>query len=340
MNNHSPPIEQSSTTPTPKRKSTTNILILLFQTLLGFAILGYLIYQIGAEQILATISAIPLLVWSLLLVYTFLSVFITSLCYKSLIDPTCGKITPKEIFKYSLTTASLSRSFLGRYAEVTLIYFLKKRGVEYGRGISIFLVDKIITLITQLIISIIGVIFFFPSKPLLYAFIGLLIITGLSLLTLQSKPIKQFIKEKILRKYQSKFKQFSSTFHDLYYKHKSALILNTLFTLLRLILTGIAVYGVFHYLGSDVPLLETIIINTILMTASLIPLTANGIGIRETLGVYLFGLYGVDPVVTVSAYLLFRITNYLFGILLLPHNIILYFKTRKESIKKGTKETQ
>ncbi len=313
----------------PKNKST-KFIIFIVQTILGLAILGYLIYQIGSREVIALLLTVDPHVWILVLLYIFISVFITALCYKSLIDPTCGKIRPSEIFKYSLTTASLSRSFLGRYAEITLIYFLKKRGVEYGKGISIFLVDKIITLILQVVISIIGVICFFYSPELLFTFLTLFILTMLFILLFKSKSFRSFIKEKILRKYQSQFRQFSSTFHDLYHLHKSALLLNAFYTAIRLILTGLAVYWIFHYLGSTVPLFETIIINTILMTASLIPLTANGTGIREILGVYLFGLLGVDPLISITAYLIFRIANYLFGVLLLPHNIILYLKTRKE----------
>ena len=268
--------------------------------------------------------------------YIILSVFLTAMCYKSLIDPTCGTISKKEIFGYSLTTASLSRSFLGRYAEITLLYFLKKRGVEYGRGLTIFLVDKIITLVVQTIVSIIGLAYFFfythflDSTEFILIFMVILGVMFIAIYLLKQEGVRVFIKEKILRKHQDKFKQFSSTFHQLYCDHKSALFLNVLYTTLRLILTGVVVASIFWYLGAPLSIWYVIIINTILMTASLIPLTANGIGIRETLGVYLFGTLGVAPIVSVSVYLIFRIGNYLFGLLLLPHTIRLYFQSKKE----------
>jgi len=50
---------------------------------------------------------------------------------------------------------------------------------------------------------------------------------------------------------------------------------------------------------------------------SLIPITINGIGLRETAAVYLYSLLGAKPEVVISAYLVMTVITYVFAIIIL-----------------------
>jgi uncharacterized protein (TIRG00374 family) len=74
---------------------------------------------------------------------------------------------------------------------------------------------------------------------------------------------------------------------------------------------GLVFLVIFVSLGQSIGLTQIIIINSIGIIISLIPITPAGLGVREAVAVLLYSRIGVPGEVTITVYLFFAILNYL-----------------------------
>ena len=83
---------------------------------------------------------------------------------------------------------------------------------------------------------------------------------------------------------------------------------------------------IFKSLNYDVSLFYVIIISSITLIVSLIPLTPNGLGIREGVGLLLFNRLGIPFETSLAMYLIIILMNYSSGII----GIIYYFYNKQD----------
>jgi uncharacterized membrane protein YbhN (UPF0104 family) len=81
------------------------------------------------------------------------------------------------------------------------------------------------------------------------------------------------------------------------------LLLSFLFQL-TLVLSN---YFIFQSVGTNIPLLKHFLFIPVIMAVSMIPLSINGLGIREGMYVMLYGYEGIDPAVALGCSLMFFI---------------------------------
>jgi len=128
------------------------------------------------------------------------------------------------------------------------------------------------------------------------------------------KPSSKIIK-KILGKYAHSFEGFYKTSKNLISNNKDKIYINIIITLLRPLGNTLLIIIIFKAMGINVPFLYTILINAVTLIVSLIPLTPNGLGIREGVGTLLFSTIGVTAEATVAMYVIILLMNYTTGII-------------------------
>lgn len=241
------------------------------------------------------------------------SIFIMGYSLKVLFDSV--KYTPfLEWMRFYLIGFSTGLVLPGRAGDLSIIYFAKQKDFDIGASTALTIIDKLITLIIFGVLAAIGVFTILNSSQLYFglALTIFCILIGASLFTTTGRKTIT----KILGKYAEKFTGFYKTFKNVMQHHKDKVIINTIITLYRPIGNALLMLVILKsFGGGDVPFFYLIIINAITLIVSLIPLTPNGIGIREGVGGFLFTQIGIPLEISLSMYLIILLMNYGMGII-------------------------
>ncbi|MBI2577114.1 flippase-like domain-containing protein [Candidatus Woesearchaeota archaeon] len=275
--------------------------------IIGVSILAALLSFIGWGTITENLKAFD--IRSLLFIIP-VSLFIDAISGLSLKIMT-AKVAPKStifgFFRYTLITQALSITVPGRIGELSMVYFYTKEKIPLGKGTAIFLLDKGMNLGFLCILGLMGLLPFVGSRDFLKIF-GLLAAGGIIVLFFFfSTKGRDFLKNRLLKKYSANFQGFGNTLRSFLRGQKDALALDFLLTAVRWILSAFILQRLFSSFGAALPMATILITNSIVFLVSLVPLTIQGIGVRETAAVVLFGFQGVPTAVTASAYISYLI---------------------------------
>lgn len=278
---------------------------------LGPLLLVIIFWTIGIAKIWGLLRATDFKFFVLAYLFFTLSVFIAVMNLYVLFYP-LQKIDPKKFLQYFFASRITSLIFLGRLGEFSLSYYLKGENINLGRGMAVVVTDKLITVTISMILGIIAVSVFMKGQHitafLLYVFLMLM----LFVLLLSSRS-REFIKKWILRKYAKHFAGFSKTLFLYEQEHRNLVLLNMIFTLVRMMVLALSAKAMFLALETDIPLLTLILVSGLETLSNSIPLTVNGLGIKQAIGVYVFSAIGVSPVITGTRYVLGFLIEYSFG---------------------------
>lgn len=283
------------------------------EVLFCIIIFAFLISKIDVKETLTILKEVNLFWIFIGIGISIFSTLITGYSLKVLFD-SVKRIPFLEWMRYYLIGFSMGLILPGRAGDFSIIYFVKEKGFDIGESTALTVIDKLITLIIFGTIAAIGVFTIFNSSQL---YLGLAltlfcIVGGLSLFTGIGR---RFIR-KIIGKYAEKFKGFNRTFKNLIQHHKDKIAINIIITLYRPIGNTLLMVVVLKALGiGDLSFFYLMIINAITLIVSLIPLTPNGLGIREGVGTLLFSAIGVTAEATVAMYVILLMINYTAGIL-------------------------
>src|SRR3989344_8669187 len=230
------------------------------------------------------------------------------------------KISLWKLFITSNLAWKIGLFLPGRLGEFSLIYFLKKHDVTIGEGTAITLLDKISTFIVLSIISVLAIVTYFDFNTALKFGTILLIILVLSIVMLSSSRIRDFIKKHFLKSYSKLFTGFNESLKMILHQ-KVLFCTNLLITTIKWFFSFLLIKIIFTSLGVQVSIIDVSFITSLAMLISLIPISIGGLGVRESIAVYLFNNLSVKPEVTLSVYLINTLLNYLFGFLLLLTNL-------------------
>ena len=284
----------------------------ILEVLLAIIVITFLISKINVGTVLKILQTINLN-WILLAIAVYIiSILITGYSLKALFDSK-KHIPFGEWMRFYLMGLSLGLILPGRAGDLSIIYLVKDKGFEIGESTALTITDKLITLIIFGIIASIGLLTILKSTQL-YLGVAIAILFICSGLFLFSNAGRKIAK-KIIGKYAGNFQGFHKTFTNLIKDHKDKVAINTFITLLRPLGNALLIIIIFKAMGLNVSLGYAILINAVTLIASLIPLTPNGIGIKEGIGVYLFTLIGVAAEASVGMYFIIILMNYATGII-------------------------
>ena len=290
---------------------------LIIKWVIGLSILFTLIYKLDIDQILATLMNAKPIIILLAFVYVFVAYFINAYNYKIILDAMNVKLKFSKIAWNYMISWSLGRFTPGRLGEFGIISLLEQEKIKKGKGASLIVIDKFISLITLILISSIGFFVFFEFNIALILFIICLIILIILLLSLRLSYVRDFIKKIILKE---KARDFGGFYKNIVYVIKTkkiALFADFIVTLIRLGLGGLVIYILFKCFNIIIPIPTIVAITSIGGILALIPVSIAGLGVTEASVIYLYSLIGVDIVIAGTIYLLIRVMGFLWAIIIL-----------------------
>lgn len=282
----------------------------MIKLLIGLAILFSLVYKVGVKEVYATILAFKFSYIPIALFFIASALFLDTINYNILFSPLKIHIKFKNLFRCQILGWAIGLLLPSRLGEFSIIYFLRKEGIELGKGSAVVIINKLISFIVASLFAIIGFFMFFDKIQSLKLAVIIALFFVVSLFAILSNKSRTLIRRFILRRYENKFSGFSSTFFHFIKKGKGALFLNLLNTTLKWILTVIVTYVLFLALNTHVDFIDVLLITSIISIISLIPVTISGLGIRESSAVFLFALRGIDSVIVTSVYIMLLVIKY------------------------------
>jgi glycosyltransferase 2 family protein len=273
--------------------------------------LAFLIYKVDTDKLLTTFSQVNLILIVLALLYYIVNAFFNYITLHILFKNLKKKISVWQMLESFWYAASIGQFFPGTMGELSLAKILKdKKGIKYGTTLSVYLLDKIISLIILIIIGIFGVFIFFPNESKWFFGTGIVLICAIiGLLLLANKQLRNFIRKKILRKHAEKFAGFSNAFDELIHNQKKAIFQDFLVTFFRLFLLASITSFMFLEYGFLPSVFLILIVNSIAVMSRLIPISLGGIGFREGIAVLLLASQGVDTAIATTVYVLITIVS-------------------------------
>src|SRR3989338_507730 len=287
------------------RKAALNIIRLAF----GLFVLAILFLKIGIEEIVKTISGSNILILFLAPLVYITSIFISSQNVKLLSD-TVRKIPSWSMFRYSMFTTSISLFLPGKLGGFSMVYFLKKEGIPIGEATSILTVDKIITVAVLGTFSVIGASFLFGIVNSVWLLLVLFALIVAAIFVLYSDLSRGLIKRYILRGYSAIFKGFSKIAIEFVKNHKWRIGVNAGISLAKFLFNGLVPFTIFLALGQNVGIMYILLIMCAELSVAIIPITLNGLGLRESIGFVLYSSIGIPPAIIAGRYVIGLINKY------------------------------
>jgi len=297
---------------------------------IGFIVLFLLVRQIEFTQIVKILSNSNLM-WVFLSFLIFLLGVIIIAYGLMILFRSSIKIKFTEWIKYFLMTHAVSMVVPGKLGQLSLIYFIRDKGINIGSSTALLIVDKIISVIIFGLIAVVGL--FLMSEEIYVnaniILIGCLLLILVGTLFMFSNYSRKLIKF-VFGKYKIHFDEFFNTLINLTQNHKSNLIINILITLIRPMFNGLVILLLFRSLGYNVGLIYSTLVSSLTIIASIIPITPNGLGIREGIGVFLFSRINLPLEASLSVYFMILIFNLSLSLI----GGVLYFVHNKKLINK------
>ena len=285
----------------------------LIRVLIGLVILLLLFYKVGFDRIAESLSRLNL--WALPWAILFFSFYLLlgSLGSWVLLKP-FSPMSWLEFIPCFLPSWAIGLFFPGKLGEASIVYYLKKKEIPLGRGTAFFVVGKTLTVCALGMVAATGFFTFFPLRAALQLLLLLLAILGAFFFVLLSGFSRKWMRRMLPKKIQETFSGFLSDFSLYFREHKGLLALSLVFKLFSFGAVAGMNYWIFDVgLGVRIPVHQILQISTIETFSALIPVSINGLGVRQAAGIYLYGLIGVDAPIVASSQIVGWVLIYLFG---------------------------
>jgi len=281
--------------------------------LLGISILIALTYKVGYNKIISILSSIET-IYIPLIVLLFGLTLLAGASNIWILLRSVKRLSFWKTIKYYCISWSIGLIAPSKIGEFSIIYFLKKEDIEIGKGLAIVVLDKFITFMLLLVFASIGLFIFFPLDIAIIIFVIILCIGIITAISLYSFSGRNFIRKFILRKYSPLLTGFGLTNKGFFNENLHLILINGLLTIARFFLAALSGYVTFISLGTKVGYIYVLLIFTIAQLLSLIPISINGLGIRELTNVYIYTKIGIASQTALSRSLIALIIMYAYGI--------------------------
>lgn len=303
--------------------------------IIGIGIFTYLIIKLNIIKILQEINNLNLLFLPAIIISVILFLIIQPLKWFVIARKQNIKISFIDSFKINLISNFYGFVTPGKIGSVIRVNYLKKKGGNIGKGLSNFVIDKILDLSSLFILAIgLGLLFYneiIPSNYLfLFSIIFLFIITAFFVFSKKknSRKILRFIHHKFIpKKFKEKSKELFDSFYD-NFPSRSSLIFYFIVNLSVWIFNYFIVYLIGLSLGISINFIVFLSLLAISTLVAQIPITINGFGTRELTLIGLFSLFGVSAIKVFSMSVLSLI---IIGVI--PSLIAIYLIFRNKFLK-------
>jgi len=278
------------------------VLLIVFRFMIGFGLLYFLFWKMDTSKIIEILKQTDLIFIVLASILFLSAIVVVSWRWKLLLSAHSIAIPFHKTVAYYLV-GFFFNNFLPTVIGLDLIRAVYASN-NYGKKAECFasvISEKVIGLLAILLLGVLWLPFYImKDRFILFIFLGLLLLTILFII-----GIFLFLKREILRKSAWLFKikfllklkvKIKNLYGALYYyrRRKPAVFWALLLSFLFQIILITMVFFIGRALLIRIPYYYYLAFILVINIGSMIPVTPNGIGIRESLYVYLFSLAGVE----------------------------------------------
>jgi len=298
--------------------------------LLGPAIFIYILFQIDFGLIKKELLNVNIYFLFLAVFFMIIQVILRSLRWQVVLKGVGIKLKATTSINLYWLGIFVGVITPGRIGELAKVYFLKNRGENVFRSFFSVLFDRIIDVITLLLMGFLIFLFFLQDIGI-YLFIislGLILFLFLIFLLIDKRSFlnKVFsrIASEMFPKDSGEYNQFTfSKFWQGIKDIKKNQIIPFVFYLITAWLFYFAArYMISLSLGLEFSFLEISVISALVAIVLILPISVAGLGTRDASMIYLFSLFGL----TVEIALLFSLLVFTMDLLVLSFGLIPYFK--------------
>ena len=287
--------------------------IVAAKVFITLAFLGYIISLISFRDMGRSLSQINLYYLALLILLFFVFILLGAI-NNYIIILSIARIRFVDVIKIfcmGVSVGMFTPAYIGELSTVT--YLLNKRGMTLSEGLSVPGIDKFLTIIVASIFWVIGLWLYFPDIGIyiyIFIFVGLM----LSLMLLFLRPLRKFVKKRIVEPFFPWAISFLDSFVSFFLNHMILLFLNILGTVLRALVGAFMIWVGLFALGVHKGVWDVIFINFVARIVSYIPVTINGLGLLESAAIKTFSRLDIAPEPIFLAFLIDRTIAVLFGL--------------------------
>ncbi len=300
-----------------KKKIFMNVL----KAIVTIILIAWVINKVGISQLFDLIKKVDFLtiVWVFLLL--ILMLITGAACIFVLFRAMNQKISFSKLLNAYGAAWGASNFLPGKAGDLMLLPLLKKEKIGYGHSLAIFMIDKIITLVSLSILSLIAIFLLLEFNTFLWILFVIIALLLVLLFVLYSKFTRGIIKKFILRKYSKKFKGFYKTTSFLMRGKKRYVLLNFILTFIKWFLASYAINLILISVGAKSSILYVYLVTSAITLLSMIPISINGLGVREYFATILYPKIGISPTQIVSVYLILIARTYAAALALLVYSM-------------------
>ncbi len=287
-------------------------LLFIIRGIISIVFIVLIILTIDLSKVISFILSLPFSLLIIFLIPFLLTTIINTFSLNILLRSLNHKIHFPELCKIKFISRSIGLFFPSQIGELSILPLLKTKNVPFGPSLAAFLADKLISLIVLTAFALYGILSFFQKNTLWNSAIFFLVLFLGIVFCIRSAAIRNLIRKYLLRKYSSLFSGFYKNISVLAQNY-GALCLDFLLTITWIFSTAVIIYFIFLHFQYYIPLLTIISIQAIGSISVLLPISISGIGVRESITIFLYTLYGVDPSLSGAIFLLFLFTSYIMG---------------------------
>ncbi len=216
-----------------------------------------------------------------------------------------------DVFKYELVNF-VGSAFIPFSASVaSVIYFLKKRdNINARESVATLFVDKTISFILAVMVVVVGVLKYkgIESQWIMITLFGACVI-GI-FIVFYTKWMEKVMLWMIPKKHASFFPDVAAHYRLLWNKHKNLIMINGAITAVSLVANGLIVVAAFKMLSFDIGFIDAFLLTNMVQLATFLHITPGGIGVKQAVGTYLYGLIGIPLTVSVAMYVILEVIRY------------------------------
>jgi uncharacterized protein (TIRG00374 family) len=268
-----------------------------FLPIIGIGLFVYLLIKLDIFKVIQQVKNVNLFYILLALILTFFFLIIQTVKWYVIARKQKITIPFIDAFKINLISSFYGFVTPSKIGSIMRIDYLNRYKGTTGKGLSNFVIDKVLDLSSLFILTLVFGFLFYKSLIsnsywyLICAMFGVMII--LSLILYRKESSKRFLKFVHRLFIPKKLKEKSKELFDSFYEDMPSLgFLSFVFiiNIINWIIDYIAIYFISLSLGIEIGYIPFLVIMIISTLVAQIPITINGLGTREYTLINLFGL--------------------------------------------------
>jgi len=269
--------------------------------IIGVGLFIYLLIKLDVTKIFSEFNNLNWNYVAISFIFVFVFLIFQTLKWFILAKRQRINISFGEAFKINFISNFYGFVTPGKIGTIIRTEYLKKKGAEMGKGVSNFVIDKVLDFCSLFILMI--VFGFSIYKKIIpngewYILIGTFVLLILLFIVFYNKDSSRFLLGFVYRKFIPKrLKEKSRTLFNSFYEDLPSvpfLFMALVVNLIAWIVNYVNIYLIGLALGINVSFMYFLIILPIATLIAQIPITINGFGTRELTLIGLFGVLGVE----------------------------------------------